>query len=331
MGYLKGEDINLGVARESTRGTAEIPAAWVPGRTPTGVRAMVEKTQIRETKGSGINSQGSTVVQKRSEGDLEFNLRNGSIVYFLLSLLGKITTASNGTGAYDHTIEVLTGNAQYPTITIALAQNGQQDYEYEQVLVNSIELRTPVDDLINATVGFIGTKEATHADYTPSFSSDDYFFRHYDADIKIAANVAGLAAADALKVKEFALSINNSGRVNQNVSELNPGDVLALILEITGSMKIDYNGETHHDIYTNNTSKAMSITLKRTDIDIDTGAGTVNPSITITLPNITYTGYTPDRPIDDIVSEDIEFMAHFDDSESEAIKVVVQNEVSSYS
>jgi hypothetical protein len=326
MGYIKGEDINLGVARETVRGTPETPSAWVPARTPTGVRVMVEKTPIRETKGTGINSQGSTIVQKRSEGDLEFNVRNGSIGFFLLSLLGKVTTSANG-AVYDHLFEVLTGNAQYPTLTLGMAQLGQQDYEYERVLVNSLELRTPVDDLINATVGFIGVDEATHADYSPSYGSDDYFFRHYDVTLKIAADVAGLGAASALKVKEFSLSINNSGRVNQNISELNPGDVLALMLEITGGMKIDYDGETHHDLYVNNTSRAMSITLTRSDVDIDTG---VNPQIEIILPNITYTSWTPERPLDDIVTQDIQFTAHYDDAEAEAIHVTVTNEIANY-
>lgn len=326
MGYLKGEDINLGIARETTRGTAETPTAWVPGRTPSGIRPIVEKVNIRETKGSGVSSQGSSIVQKRAEGDLEFNVRNGSIGFFLLSLLGKVTTATNGDG-YDHTFEVLTGNAQFPVLTLALSQNGQQDYEYETVAVQSIELRTPVDDLVNATVNFIGVGEATHADYTPSFAADDYFFRHYDMSVKIAADVAGLGAASPLKLKEFSLSIANNARVNQNISELNPSDVLALILEISGNMSLDYNGETHHDLYSNNTSRAMQITLTRSDVTIDTG---VNPEIVITMPNITYTNWTPDRPLDDIVTEGIEFMAHFDDTEGEAINIVVTNEIANY-
>lgn len=326
MGYLKGEDVNLGVARETTRGTAETPTAWIPGRTPTGIRPVVEKINIRETKGSGVNSQGSSIVQKRSEGDLEFNVRNGSIGFFLLSLLGKVTTSANG-AVYDHLFEVLTGNAQFPVLTLGLSQNGQQDYEYETVGVQSLELRTPVDDLVNATVSFVGVSEATHADYTPSFADDDYFFRHYDITIKIAANVAGLGAASPLKLKEFSLSIANNARVNQNISELNPSDVLAMVLEITGSMKLDYNGETHHDLYDANTSRAMQITLTRSDIAIDTG---VNPEIVITMPNVTYNNWTPDRPIDDIVSEGIEFMAHFDDTEGEAINIVVTNEIANY-
>lgn len=329
MSYLKGEDINLGVARETVRGTPEAPTAWVPGRTPTGVRVQVEKTQIRETKGTSMNSQGSVINQKRAEGDLEFNVRNGSIGYFLLSLLGKVTSQAAGDG-YEHVFEVLTGNPQHPTLTLALSQAGSfQDYRYEKALVTSLELRTPVDDLVNATVNFIGVDEEGVSAYTPAYDSADYFFRHYDITIKIAANVAGLGAASALKVKEFTLTMNNNGRVNQNIGELNPGDVFGLIHEIGGSMKLDYQDETHHDIFVNNTYKAMSITLVRTDIEID-NSPLVNPKIEIILPKISYSAWSPDRPIDDIVSEDIEFMAHYDDDEAKGIEVTVYNEIANY-
>ena len=113
------------------------------------------------------------------------------------------------------------------------------------------------------------------------------------------------------------------------MSELNPSDVLALILEITGSMKIDYDGETYHDIYTNNTYKAMEVRLTRSDVDI-TASPQVNPEIVITLPKISFTNWTPDRPIDDIASQDIEFMAHHDTDEAKAIEVVLTNEIANY-
>lgn len=271
-----------------------------------------------------MSSQGSSMVQKRTEGELEFNVRNGSIGYFLLSLLGSVNTATNGDG-YDHTFSILTGNPQYPTLTLALSQLGQQDYQYARVMVNSLEIRTPVDDLINATVGFVGTTETAVSDYTTAFPDDDYFFRHYDITIKMASTVAGLGAATALKLKEFALSIVNNARVNQNISELTPGDVLALMLEISGTMKLDYQNETYHDLYNSEGYNAMSITMTRSDIDIDTG---VHPEIVITLPKVSLTNNTADRPIDDIASEEIEFMAHHDDDTP--FTVVVTNEIANY-
>lgn len=330
MSYLKGEDINLGIARETTRGTAEDPSTFIPGRTPTGVRLVVEKTPIRETRGGGMSSQGSVMVQKRSEGDLEFNVRNQTIGFLFLSLLGKVTTSAAGS-AYSHLFEILTGDPQNPTLTLALSQLGQQDYQYKKCIVTSLEIRTPVDDLVNATASFVGVAEDTHADYTVAFPSTDYYFRHYDVSIKIAANVAGLGAASALSIKEFSLSIVNNGRVNQNIGELTPGDVLAIMHEVTGSLKVDYTGETYHDIYAAEAYRAMQITMARTDVDIDAGGGTQNPTVTIVLPKVSFTNNEPDRPIDDLASEDIEFMAHLDETLGYGIQVTCINNLANYS
>lgn len=326
MPFIKGEDINLGIARETVRGTPETPSIFVAGRTPTGIRQIVEKTTIKETRGTGMASQGAVMVQKRSEGDIEFNVKNGSIGYILLSLLGNISTGTDGSG-YNHTFSILTGNPQYPTLTLALSQLGKQDYEYAKCLVSSLEIRTPVDDLVNATANFIGISEDTHTDYTVAFPSTDHYFRHYDVTIKIATTTAGLAAAPALAVKEFSLSIANNGRVNQNIGELNPSDVLALMQEISGSLKIDYEDETHHDIYAAEAYRALQITMVRSDVVISSG---VFPKIVVTLPKVSYKDLGMDRPIDDIASQDIEFEAHYDETTASGGTVVVTNEIANY-
>lgn len=327
--YVKGEDINLGIARETVRGTAEDPSTFIPARTPTGIRQIVEKVQVRETRGGGMSSQGSVLVQKRSEGDLEFNVRNQTFGFLLLSLLGKVTTSAAGS-AYSHLFELLTGNPQYPTLTLALSQLGMQDYQYKKSICTALEIRTPVDDLVNATASFIGVSEETHADYTVAFPSTDYYFRHYDVTIKIAADVAGLGAASALSVKDFSLSIVNNGRVNQNVGELTPGDVLAIMHEITGSLTMDYTDETYHDLYAGELYKAMSISMVRTDIDVDGGAGTQRPTVTFVLPKVSFTQNNPDRPIDDIAGQEIEFMAHHDETLGYGIQATLINNLANY-
>lgn len=330
MTYIKGEDINLGIARETVRGTPETPSMWIPGRVPTGIRQIVEKTPIKETRGTGMSSQGETIVQKRAEGDLEFNVKNNSIGFLFLSLLGKVTTTTLVSGVYSHLFEILTGNPQHPTLTLGLAKLGMQDYEYAKCIVTALEIKTPVNDLVNAKANFVGVSEATHADYTTSFASNDYFFHHYDVVIKIATNVAGLAAASALSLKEFGINFVNNGRVNQNIGSVNPSDVLGVMQEISGSMKLDFQDETNHDIYAGEIYKAMSITMTRSDIDIDAGAGTQRPSITIVLPKISFKDLKPDRPIDDIESEGVDFVAHYDETLAYGVQVTVVNETANY-
>lgn len=327
MAVLKGEDINIGFERETTRGTFETPAIWMPARTPNGLKPMNEKVLIKETKGSGVASQGSEIVQARAEGDVEFNVRNGSLGFLLTSLFGSLATTTLESGVYQHVLNVLTGNAQYPTISAGVANGGMQDYKYTMGLVTSLEIRTPIDDLVNATAQMVFQSESTNSSFTVAFPDDDYYFRHYDVEIKIASDVSGLGAANALTPKEFSLSMNNNGRVDQNIGSVNPADVLGLIMEITGSISFNKVDETYHDLYINNTERAMQITMTRSDITIGTEN---NPTITFVMPKITFESFEPDRPIDDIVKEALNFQAHHDDTEGYAIRATLVNEVSDY-
>ena len=327
MSYMRGEDVNVGFAIEGTRLTAATPQIWIPARTPSGINVEVAKAMIKETKGKGVVSQGSEVIGRKAVGDLEFNVRVKSIGYILKSILGKCTTSAEYGSAKSHLFEVLIGNPEFPTLTAGLAQTGGQHYAYNGNLINSLEIKTPVDDMVNATINFEGADEAEHANYSPTFDDEDYMFRPQDISIKIADNVAGLAVANALKPTEFAVSIKNSAKIRQTIGSATPTNNLAGLIEVGGNLKLDYEGKTYHDLYKAGTYKAMEIRLTRSDIDY---GGGVNPEIVITLPKISIEKLGADRPLDDVVTENLEFSAHYDEDEAEAINVVVTNEQTSY-
>lgn len=329
MGYIAGENINLGLGKESTRGTAVTPTAWLAGRTPSGINVVNDKTLIQETRGSRSASKGSVITEQRAEGDIEFNVKNVTIVHLLLSLLGSVAsdTADGETEVYEHTVTVDGDNPQAPSYTFALSKPTMQDYEYALGVATSIEFTFAPDDLVYAVANLMAVSEAEHADYTPSFSADDHKFRHQDVSVKIANNVAGLAGASAICVNEGSLSIVNNASVKRCLSSLNPVDILANLIEITGSLTLDYSNDTYHDIYKNGDVKAMQITIENSSVDIGNAE---HPRIVITLPAVTFEGLTEDRPIDSIVSETIEFNAHYDDTEAKQVSIVVTNEQASY-
>lgn len=317
--FLFGEQVNIGIGGEAVRGTPVAPSIWVPGRTPTGVKPVLEKTIIRETRGTRAHSQSSETTQKRAEGSLEFNLRSNSIHHVLKSLLGSAegSVKAGETEVYEYEYRV-SDDAQHPTLTLALANALHKSFRYPKTIATALEIRTPVSDVVNATAMFVSKQEQEmETPYVPAFTDDDYLFRNYEVTIKLAANVAGLAAAPALKVKEYALSIVNNGRVNQNIGELNPDDVIGLMLEITGSMSLDFTDETIRDIYTEGEYRALQLTLER-----DTTIGEEStPGYVFTLPKVSFENWTPDRPIDDIVRDGIEFRAHWSEDDSAQILV----------
>jgi hypothetical protein len=328
MAYLMGEGVQLGIGAESTRGTAVTPAIWVPARSPSGIKAIIEKTLIRETAGTGVMTKDSEIVHSRAEGDLEFNVRNTSIGYMLESLMGATTPVTTD-GATVHTFTLDGTQAQRPSLTLGLHQPGHQDYAYNMGIVNTLELSTPIDDLVTATASFIAQGEASVSDYTPAFASDDNYFRNHDVTFKLAANVAGLAAATPICLKESSLTIATNTRPNLCVSNVGPNDILSLISEITGSFSVDYEGEGNHDIYTGGQYQAIEIKMIRDDLPV-LGTSAEYPEVTITMPKVSFEDWSPDRPLDDIVTEAINYNAHYDVDEGYAIQAVVKNEQATY-
>jgi len=466
MPYLRGEDINIGVGMEdpAARGTIVAPQAWIPGRTPTDIKPEIVKVEMKETRASGVDTQGSEIVQKGVTGGLEFNVRCNSIGYLLKSWLGECTTGTvlGGGVCWPHTFEVLPQNPEHPSLSLGLSQPNSQDYEYGLAIVKTLEIRTPVDDLVNATVGFIAAKEEPKAGaaFNPSFESNDYIFRHQDVTIKMVDAAASWAdtktaldGAAALSLKEFSISGDNGARFNQNIGELVPGNVLALLQSLKITLKADfidnldqtiggigattpysvgttivetathkqtftptkkyqtkvvfkvldkgtgdwtivvhdnadnlvasetiknadiavgYNtailpwtwaaGDYHihiissvadgtvdtdvdndlegavmsfyykseRELYTGGNYKAMRIEMKRDDIKIATDE-TQRPTLTINLPKVSFEGWTPDRPLDDIVTEGVDIKVHYDEGDpAKAIEIILINEEEDY-
>ena len=463
--YLRGEDINIGVGTENpaARGTIVAPQTWIPGRTPTGIKPVIEKVEIKETRASGIDTQGSEIIQKRAEGDLEFNVRCGSFGYLLKSWLGKTTpSVVEAAAVWSHLFEVLPQNPEHPSLSLGLSQPNSQDYQYGLALVKTLEIKTPVDDLVNATAGFLASKEEEKAGaaYAVSFGSTDYVFRHQDVVVKFAdaganwaATKLALDAAASLSLKEFSFSGDNGARVNQNIGELVPGNVLGLLQSLKATLKADFidnldqtiggiggtaytlgttisegatdiqtftptkkyqtkvvfkvvakgtgdwtivvhnaandliasetiaNADilvgyntailpytwatgTYHihiissvadgtvdtvvntdlegavmsfyykserELYTGGNYKAMRIEMERTDIMIGTDPSQ-HPKLTIDMPKVSFEGWDPDRPLDDIVTEGVEIKIHYDyDTDAaRAIEITLVNEIDDY-
>lgn len=327
--YLTGEDINIGLGVETVRGTGVVPAVFIPGRTPSGVNVEIEKTLIKETRATKVSSQGSEIVRSSAAGDLEFNIRVSSLGYILKSLLGSVTSAlqSGESAVYKHIFKILAGNPQHPSLTLALSKPGIQDYEYPLALAKSLEIKTPMDDLIYATVAFLAQKENTHAAYTPAFAGNDYYFRHQDVVISLADDLSGLAAATPIKVKSFQFNIDNKARQNQNVSELNPGDIIATDFTLEGQMSLDLQDSAYHDLFTSGNYKALELKLQRGDITIGSAS---NPTVQIQLPKISIESYSENRKLEDVTEQTLKFTAHYSPADSMAIQAILINEKANY-
>lgn len=312
---------------EGTPGTFVAAQDWVRTREPATIQTVVEKVPVRETKGAGVASQGEVVVMKKVEGDMALNLRFRTIGYFLKSLLGGLTSATEAgeTAVYRHTITLNTAVVQ-PTKSLSLARG---DFDHKQIpgaVTSKIAMTFPVDDLINGTVTEKARSETTTTDFTVADASTDHLAPHQMATLKIADTVAGLGAATAIDITNLAIEMDRGTREKVTVSSDAPVGFIAKLLSISGSFTMDKVADTYRDLAIANTSKAMQISVVNTAKDIGVSS---NPELTIILPNVTFTT-SETRPLDDVVTEEITFMAHYDEAEAKAVTISLVNEKANY-
>lgn len=323
----RGESIALGVAVEATRGTFAEPQDFIRLREPAGLQNITEKVDIKEATGSGIDTQGQEIIKSKVEGPLSFNLRFRTVGYLLKSLLGSTTpsTEAGETAVYRHTF-TLDPTVLQPALSFALAKGDLDHKAVNGAVVSTLSLNFPLEDVINGEATVMGRSEADHADFTPAFPEDDYLAPRHFMTIKVAANVAGLGAAPAIPITGASIALDRQTREKMVVSSLSPADFIARLLNITGSFTWEKSADTYRDLAVDNTPQALQISIVNTAQEIGVNS---NPAMTITLPKVTFS-HNENRTLDDVVTEQIDFKGHFDETEAKAITISLVNEKEDY-
>lgn len=327
MTLVRGEEYAVGVGVESVAGTPVAAQDWVRLREPSSIQTVKETVDIKETRATGVSTQGQEITMQKVEGDMPLNLRFRTIGYFLKSLLGTLTSATEAgeTAVYRHT-GLLNVSVTQPTLTLSEARG---DFDHKQVagaVVSKLALNFPVDDVINGSVSIKGRSEVTAADFTAAYASTDHLAPHQMVTLKIADNVAGLGAATGICVTDLSIELDRGSKEKLCISSTSPVGYIASLLAISGSFNIDKTDDTYRDLALANTSKAVQISVVNTAKDIGV---TSNPELTFVLPNVTF-ATTETRPLDDVVTEEVTFVAHYDDTEAKAISVSLLNEKANY-
>lgn len=306
MSTVLGEQYVAGVAVEATRGTFVAAQDFVRTREPSTIRTDVEKMDIAETEGSGFAVKGQTTTKKTVTGEAALNLRFRTYGYWLLSLLGKVTsnTEAGESAVYRHSFSLDVGKLQ-PTLAVSLARGSFDHKKINGAVVSQITENYALDDVVNANVTLMARTEETVSDLTPAFTNDDPLAPHQSVTIKIADAVGDLGAATGICVTEMTNEMNRNSRDKLCLSSLSPTDHIAQLMSLTGSFTWDKTADTYQELDLNNTEKAMEISIVNDAVDIGT---TSHPSLTYTFPKVTFKA-EENRPLDDIVTETVSWTA----------------------
>lgn len=329
MSLTRGESMALGVGVENpaARGTFVAAQDFIRTREPANFQIELDKVPVRETKETGMSSQGEIITARRVQGDASFNMRYRTIGYLLKSLLGSVASAPEAgqAGAHRHSFTLNTDILQ-PSLSFSQGRGGLQHKAINGAVVSKLDLAFALNEVITGAFTIMARDEVNNADFNEAYAGDDILAPHQSLTFKHAATVGDLGAAQGKCITAANLTLDRQAREKMCLSSVNPVDFLAKLLVANGSFTHEKEDDTFKDLAEANTPQALQFDIVNTARTIGVDA---NPTLTIVFPNVTFNTQET-RPLDDVISESVEFMAHYDDAEAAGVTVSLLNEKPDY-
>jgi hypothetical protein len=320
-----GRLVNLGIGKETTRGTAVAPTYWL-FKSDLNYQEKIEQAIEEASTGVIADSIDSQIVKKWAEGSFGGSINDKSIGLILLSLFGSVSSALKGgeTVVYQHTFS-LGNTAQHPSLTLGI-DDQWQDYQFALAMIESLEIRYERGKFISYTANFKSKKGAT-ATLTASYSAENSF-RPHDFVFKMAANLAGLAAAAATVIKSATLKFEKNLEVDDVLGSIDPVDFLNKQFVCTGTIEALFDDEaTFKTIVLGDTAKAVRFDLINAAVTIGTSS---NPELQLDLAKVKFSEITRATPLNDLVKQTLGFKAYYSLSDSKLFQCVLTNLAVSY-
>ena len=308
IGRLK----NVGLAKESSRGTAVAASHWLPkAKISFFDKASKHKGQLSY----GVIGEGADApkIMEWAEGVIEGDFLDKPFGLILLAAFGTLNTTGPSDSAYTHTYS-LENTAQHDSLTITLQDPDRSD-QYALAMLDSLQFDMKPDDVVTFQAVFKARTGRSIAAATPSYVATNKFLGRH-ASVKIATLASGLSAATALSLKSLQLKVSKNAMMNNVLGTVWPDDILNGKFEITGSFELDLDDQTYRQLMLDGSYRALRISLTNSDVLI---GATSRPSFTLDLSRVHFEEWEPAGDNDEIVTQKITFTALYDITNSNII------------
>lgn len=329
MGKGIGSRLSFGIAKETSRGTAESTADyWLA---VNELNLEERDTKINKDQSFGVieDSIGAAIVKQWSELTVTAPIGDQSFPLVLNAALGSLSSAANADASgsvYDHTVTV-GQSAQHQALSLYIDDPlAAQDYKHALGSVDSLEIAYEQGAFLNYTLNCRAKKGET-ATLTPSLTAENLFLPQH-LTFKLASAQSGLDGASATVIKRATISISKNLEDDDVLGDTAPADFLNKRLTIEGEIEALWDSEsTFKTAALAATKQALRFDLDNTDVTIGTAE---NPRVMIDLNHCTFTEITRPVRVGDLVMQTISFKAHYDTTDSSMISVTNTNLVTSY-
>lgn len=325
MSKFIGRLVNVGLGKETSRGVAVAPSWWIPKSSVAFFdRANKDNSKLNYGNiGAGVYAPKTN---EWAEGLIEGDVFDQEFGILLLAALGGDTPTGPTNGVYLHTYALANTN-QHQSLTITLADPDRTD-RYSLAMLDKLEINIVPDDVVKFSSGFKARTGRAVAAATASYTAEHKFLGRHSI-VKIADEVANLAAATALSLKSLKLTISKNAILNNILGTVWPDDIVNTNFEITGEIELDLEDQTYRDYMLNASYRAMRIQLVNTDVTIGTAGA--NPTFTLDLSRVAFEAWEAARPNDGLVTQKITFRALYHLTNGNVINAcTLTNVVASY-
>jgi len=318
-----GRLINVGIAKETARGTAEASATfWIP---KVDFDFNPRADYVVNESGLGVidGRSDAKVVEKVGEGSF------GGIVYdkgfglLLAACLGTWSTSVVSDSAYTHSFTRLNTN-QHPALTI-FHKDLNVDEKFALGMLNQLTLNCVLKDFVKYSAGFLSKVGATTSS-TPAYTAENPFLATH-VTVKFAATTAALATASATAVRAVNLTINKNVEDWQNLGSAEPTDIVNKALLVSGDLELLFNDTTQRGYVLDGTKKACLLTIENSDVLIGTAS---HPKLEVTLAPMSFRDWGRGAGQNDVVTETVAFDGNFGLTDSKTLSIQLVTAQSAY-
>lgn len=289
---------SLGIAIEATRFTPISPTYWLPWAVMSFMDG-IEGARQDEGLGNIADSDAFFVTFKKGEGSIDSQLFDQALGYIMSSLLGAKPVTSGG-NPYTHTFTLAQTNQP---VTLSLYwKDPDRSYMFAGATVDSLKMTIANNAIVAFTVGFKSKTAKDWAIQTPNYTTLGSKFLQQHLQFRLATNIAGLAGASETSLKNLELTINRNTEFDQNLGTVEPTDILAQELSVTGTLQLNLNDDTFRNLMLANTYQAAEIKLFN-------GA---NSSLQLQFPRLDFSEWQPDFNLKQIAQQKINFKGNYD-------------------
>lgn len=324
MSIFIGRKFNIGMGKESTRGTGVAATYWFPVM-DFSVEDKISVVVDGSSRGIIEDATTEEITQKYSLATLGGRVTDQSFGLILMATMGTDTVGAVETGVKDHVFTILE-SAQHPSMTIVASEpnaSGASSLSYALGMIESLEIDFAVGQWAQYKASFRANANAA-ASSTPSFITENAFNPQYCV-AKFADTYGGLAAAAAVNVRSAKVVISKNVEDDQTIGNLAAVDRYNKQFQIEGEMVLVYNARTYIDTDML-ADKVQAIRLIATNTGVTIGAAS-NPTLTIDLARCKITEVARTNKVNDVMLQTIKFKAFYSISDSIMTQITLRNVV----